>query len=303
MEELKIIVDNESERIDKYLVDKLDGYTRNSIQILIENENVLVNNKKIKSNYKVKNNDEILITIPEPVNLDIIPEEIPIDIVYEDSDVIVVNKPKGMVVHPACGNYSGTLVNALLHYCKDSLSEINGVIRPGIVHRIDKDTSGLLLVAKNNKSHISLAQQIKEHSAHREYLALVIGEVKEDGTVNAPIGRNEKDRKKMAVTYKNSKNAVTHYQVVERYKGYTLVHCKLETGRTHQIRVHMASIGYPILGDKVYGPKKQKIDVDGQMLHATRISFKHPTTNELMTFEKEIPSYFSEILLKLSIKV
>ena len=208
-----------------------------------------------------------------------------------------------MVVHPACGNYEGTLVNALLNYCKDSLSEINGVIRPGIVHRIDKDTSGLLLVAKNNKAHLSLAEQIKEHTAGREYLALTIGELKEDGTVNAPIGRSEKDRKKMAITYKNSKEAVTHYYIEEKYEGYTLVRCKLETGRTHQIRVHLASLGKPILGDMVYGPKKQKFSLNGQTLHAYKISFNHPTTNERMEFQCELPEYFKNILSKLRKKV
>ncbi len=304
MEEIKITVTkNDNIRIDKYLCEKLETFTRNNIANLIDKEMVSVNGKKVKSNYKPKLNDEITLTVPDPVMLDVKAEEIPLEIVYEDDDILVINKPKGMVVHPAAGNYEGTLVNALLGYCKDSLSEINGVIRPGIVHRIDKDTSGLLLVAKTNRAHLSLAEQIKQHSAKREYLALVIGEVKEDGTVNAPIGRSEKDRKKMAVTYKNSKEAITHYTVKERYNGYTLLHCRLETGRTHQIRVHMSHIGKPILGDMVYGPKKQKFNLDGQMLHAFKIGFTHPVTKEPMTFETELPEYFLEILDKLSKKV
>ena len=297
------VADNENLRIDKYISNLYSEYTRNNIQNLIDNGAVTVNLKTVKSNYKVRMGDEITVEIPEPKELDIEAENIPLDIVYEDSDILVINKPKGMVVHPACGNYEGTLVNALLGYCKDSLSEINGIIRPGIVHRIDKDTSGLLLVAKNNRAHLSLAEQIKEHSAKREYLALVIGEVKEDGTVNLPIGRCEKDRKKMAVTYKNSKEAVTHYFVKERYEGYTLLECKLETGRTHQIRVHLSHIGKPILGDNVYGPKKQKIIINGQMLHAHRIEFTHPTSGKVMSFTAPPPKYFLEILEKLSKKV
>ena len=297
------VADNEHLRIDKYISNHYSEYTRNNIQNLIDNGAVTVNLKTVKSNYKVRMGDEITVEIPEPKELDIKAENIPLDIVYEDSDILVINKPKGMVVHPACGNYEGTLVNALLGYCKDSLSEINGIIRPGIVHRIDKDTSGLLLVAKNNRAHLSLAEQIKEHSAKREYLALVIGEVKEDGTVNLPIGRCEKDRKKMAVTYKNSKEAVTHYFVKERYEGYTLLECKLETGRTHQIRVHLSHIGKPILGDNVYGPKKQKIIINGQMLHAHRIEFTHPTSGKVMSFTAPLPKYFLEILEKLSKKV
>ena len=297
------VADNENLRIDKYISNLYSEYTRNNIQNLIDNGAVTVNLKTVKSNYKVRMGDEITVEIPEPKELDIKAENIPLDIVYEDSDILVINKPKGMVVHPACGNYEGTLVNALLGYCKDSLSEINGIIRPGIVHRIDKDTSGLLLVAKNNRAHLSLAEQIKAHSAKREYLALVIGEVKEDGTVNLPIGRCEKDRKKMAVTYKNSKEAVTHYFVKERYEGYTLLECKLETGRTHQIRVHLSHIGKPILGDNVYGPKKQKIIINGQMLHAHRIEFTHPTSGKAMSFTAPLPKYFLEILEKLSKKV
>ena len=297
------VCENDVGRIDKFLSDTFSEFTRNNIQNLIDKEMVFVNGKKVKSNHKPKLNDEIKFIIPDPVELDVKAENIPLDIVYEDDDILVINKPRGMVVHPAAGNYEGTLVNALLGYCKDSLSEINGVIRPGIVHRIDKDTSGLLLVAKSNRAHLSLAEQIKEHSAKREYLALAIGDVKEDGVVNAPIGRSEKDRKKMAVTNKNSKEAITHYFVKERYEGFTLLHCKLETGRTHQIRVHLSHIGKPILGDNVYGPKKQKYNLDGQLLHAFRITFKHPVTNEEMTFTSELPEYFEEILGKLSKKV
>ncbi len=304
METIKILVETENNpRIDKYIIENTEGFTRNNIQNLIDGENITVNGKTVKSNYKPRISDEIIITVPKPRELDLKAEDIPLDIIYEDDDILVINKPQGMVVHPACGNYEGTLVNALLSYCKDSLSEINGVIRPGIVHRIDKDTSGLLLVAKNNNAHLSLAKQIKDHSAHREYLALVIGEVKEDGTVNAPIGRCEKDRKKMAVTYKNSKEAITHYFVKEKYEGYTLLHCKLETGRTHQIRVHLSSIGKPILGDPVYGPKKQKFNLEGQMLHAFKISFNHPLTEKRMEFTCEPPSYFGKILDKLTKKV
>lgn len=304
MKEIKLTVNNsENIRIDKYLINNTEGFTRNNLKNIIDNGNVTVNGKSVKANYKPKNNEEIVILVPDPVTLDLKAEEIPLEIVYEDNDLLVINKPQGMVVHPACGNYEGTLVNALLNYCKDSLSEINGVIRPGIVHRIDKDTSGLLLVAKNNKAHLSLAEQIKEHTAGREYLALTIGELKEDGIVNAPIGRSEKDRKKMAITYKNSKEAVTHYYIEEKYEGYTLVRCKLETGRTHQIRVHLASLGKPILGDMVYGPKKQKFSLNGQTLHAYKISFNHPTTNERMEFQCELPEYFKNILSKLRKKV
>ena len=227
-------------------------------------------------------------------------ENIPLDIVYEDNDLLVVNKPKGMVVHPAAGNYDGTLVNALLYHCGDSLSGINGVLRPGIVHRIDKDTSGLLIVAKNDESHKFLSGQIKEHSFTREYEAVVWGSVREDeGTVNAPIGRNPNDRKKMCITQKNSKEAVTHYSVIARYKGYTHIRCVLETGRTHQIRVHMASLGHPVAGDLVYGVKNEKVAFEGQCLHAKKIGFVHPATGEYMEFDSELPEYFKNFLTKL----
>ena len=291
---------NSGERIDKFLSDMLSSYSRSYVQKLISDSLVLVDNKNIKSNYKLRAGDAITIYIPVPRELEVTPENIPLDIIYEDDDIIVINKPKGMVVHPAAGNYDGTLVNALLYHCGDSLSGINGVLRPGIVHRIDKDTSGLLIVAKNDFAHRSLAEQIKEHSFTREYESIVFGNLKNDsGTVDAPIGRNPKDRKKMCVTEKNSKNAVTHYSVITRYKGYTHIKCKLETGRTHQIRVHMAYIGHPVSGDKVYGIKSERVDFEGQCLHARKIGFIHPKTNEYIEFTSELPDYFKKYLTKL----
>jgi len=291
--------DNIGVRIDKFISGNLD-VTRSYTQKLIDDGKVLVNEKVIKSNYKLRLNDEVIFELPELTELEVVAEDIPLNIVYEDNDLLVVNKPQGMVVHPAAGNYSGTLVNALLYHCGESLSGINGVIRPGIVHRIDKDTSGLLLAAKNDAAHQSLAHQIKEHSVKREYLALLYGNLKIDsGTVNAPIGRSEKDRKKMAITTKNSRNAVTHYEVLRRYLGFTLAKCKLETGRTHQIRVHMASLGHPVVGDKVYGISKEKIKTDGQLLHARKVGFKHPKTGEYLEFSADVPEYFKIILEKL----
>ena len=261
-------------RIDKFLADSVPDISRSSIVNLIDTGNILVNEKQINKKYKLSVGDIIKIEIPEPVPYEAKAENIALDIIYEDDDLLVVNKPKGMVVHPAPGNYEGTLVNALLFHCKDSLSGINGVMRPGIVHRIDKDTSGLLIVAKNDFSHTILAGQIKEHSFTREYEAVVFGNLKEEnGTVDAPIGRNPIDRKKMCITTKNSKNAVTHYSVICRYKGYTHIKCILETGRTHQIRVHMASLGHPVAGDLVYGVKNEKTDFTGQCLHARKIGF------------------------------
>lgn len=287
-------------RIDKLLSVELEGFTRNAVSKLIESEKVTVNGKTISKNYKCKAGDDISVEIPDAVELDVEAENIPLDIVYEDDDLLVVNKPKGMVVHPAPGNYNGTLVNALLYHCKDSLSGINGVIRPGIVHRIDKDTSGLLIVAKNDMAHIDLAKQIKDHSFHRAYQAVVYGNLKNDeDTVNQPIGRHPKDRKKMAVTLKNSKNAVTHYYVLNRYDKFTHVRCVLETGRTHQIRVHMAYIGHPLAGDPVYGPKKVITELNGQCLHAGEIGFVHPRTKEYMEFKSELPDYFTKFLKKL----
>ena len=274
----------EGERIDKFLSVLLEDASRSSIQKLIENEKVLVNGQPINKKYKVSIDDE----------------NIPLDIVYEDEHLLVVNKPRGMVVHPAPGNYSGTLVNALLYHCKDSLSGINGVLRPGIVHRIDKDTSGLLIVAKNDKAHMGLAEQIKEHSFTREYNAVIVGHLKDDkGTVNAPIGRNPKDRKKMCVTYQNSKNAVTHYSVINDYEGYSHISLKLETGRTHQIRVHMAHLGHPVAGDSVYGNDKKSAYLNGQCLHAIKIGFIHPITDEYLEFTSDLPDYFNEFLRKL----
>lgn len=284
-------------RIDRFLADASEDMTRSAVQKLIENGNVLVNGNKPAKNYKLRNGDSISMTVPDPEMPEAKPEEIPLEIAYEDDDLLVVNKPKGMVVHPAPGHYSGTLVNALLWHCGDSLSGINGVLRPGIVHRIDRDTSGLLIVAKNDYSHRLLAQQIKEHSFTRKYRAVVYGNLKNDtGTVNAPIGRHPADRKKMTVTLKNSREAVTHYRVLERYNGFTYVELTLETGRTHQIRVHMSSIGHPVAGDPVYGPKKVITSLGGQCLHAFYISFVHPRTGETLTLSSELPDYFTDFL-------
>lgn len=299
---LKLTVDESGAgvRIDKFLSDTLDGFTRSGISKLIADGNITVNAAQVSKNYKCRMNDNILIVVPDAVPLEVQAENIPLDIVYEDDDLLVVNKPKGMVVHPAAGNYSKTLVNALLYHCRDSLSGINGVIRPGIVHRIDKDTSGLLIVAKNDAAHLSLAEQIKEHSFHRAYQAVCYGNIKEDsGTVHQPIGRNPKDRKKMAVTDKNSKDAVTHYEVLKRYGDFTHIKCILETGRTHQIRVHMAYIGHPLAGDPVYGPKKVIESLNGQCLHAGEIGFIHPRTGEYLEFRSGLPDYFTAFLNKL----
>jgi 23S rRNA pseudouridine1911/1915/1917 synthase len=294
------IIANDCDRIDKYLSNEDLELTRNYIQKLIENENVTINGKVCNKKTNVKAGDVIVIDTPEAVELDVLSEEIPLDIVYEDEDLVIVNKKRGMVVHPANGNLDGTLVNALLAHCKGNLSSINGVIRPGIVHRIDKDTSGLLLVAKNNNAHLSLSQQIKDHTVKREYIALLDGVIKhEEGTVNKPIGRSDKDRKKMTVTQKNSKTAVTHYTVLERYQHNCLVKCCLETGRTHQIRVHMASLGHSVTGDTVYGAKKQKLFSNGQLLHAQTIGFIHPRTNEYMEFTSELPIEFATALKNL----
>ena len=284
-------------RIDTYIAENCPDMTRSGAQKLIESENVSVNGKIPAKNYKLRENDVLTVKIPEPVLPEALPENIPIEIVYEDNDLLVVNKPKNMVVHPAVGNYSGTLVNALLYHCGDSLSGINGVLRPGLVHRIDKDTSGLLIVAKNDFSHRLLAEQIKEHSFTRKYQAVVYGNFKDDtGTVDAPIGRHPTDRKKMTVTDKNSRNAVTHYKVMGRYNGFTHLELTLETGRTHQIRVHMASIGHPVAGDPVYGPKKVITSLQGQCLHAYYISFVHPRTGETLTLSSPLPDYFTNFL-------
>ena len=281
------VEDNEAgERIDKYLAQRVEDLTRSAISSLISSGKVTVNGTAVSKNYKVKNLDMVEITVPEPVEYEAKAENIPLDIVYEDESLLVVNKPKGMVVHPAAGNYEGTLVNALLYHCRDSLSGINGVMRPGIVHRIDKNTSGLLIVAKTDFAHKVLAEQIKEHSFSREYEA-----------VDAPIGRHHTDRKKMCVTEKNSRNAVTHYRVLEEFRNYSHIACKLETGRTHQIRVHMAYLGHPVAGDDVYG--KPLSDFEGQCLHAKKIGFVHPVTEKYMEFDSPLPDYFKKFLDKL----
>ena len=287
-------------RIDKFISEASDKISRSAAAKIIEDGGVSVNSKTVSKNYKCKENDKIIVTPPEAKPLEAVAQDIPLDIVYEDKDLLVVNKPKGMVVHPAAGNYEDTLVNALLYHCGNSLSGINGVIRPGIVHRIDKDTSGLLIVAKNDIAHAGLAKQIKEHSFERAYECVVHGNVKEDGgTVNQPIGRHPKERKKMAVTFKNSKNAVTHYEVIKRYGDFTHLRCTLETGRTHQIRVHMAYIGHPVAGDEVYGPKKVQKGLNGQCLHAKHIGFVHPKTGQWLAFESPLPEYFTNFLNKL----
>lgn len=283
-------------RVDAFLAEQLDA-TRSYVGKLIDNGCVLVDGKAVAKSFKVKNGTRLTVNIPDPTPLDVVPQNIPLDIVYEDDCLLIVNKPKGMVVHPAAGNYDGTLVNALLYHCEGRLSGINGVMRPGIVHRIDKDTSGLLMVAKTDKAHNFLAEQIKEHSFLREYEAVVHGVIKEEcGTVNAPIGRHPVKRKQMAVTAENSKEAVTHYQVLERLNGYTHIKCKLETGRTHQIRVHMAYLGFAVAGDTVYGPKKAAPKLVGQCLHAKTLGFIHPETKEYMEFTSDLPDYFTDFL-------
>lgn len=297
MEKMILVVDekNIDKRLDLFITDNIEGKSRSYVQGLIDEKNVTVNGKVRKSNYKLKLNDEIEIEIPEPIELKVEKENIPIDIVYEDNDVIIVNKDKDMVVHPAPGNYTGTLVNALMYHCND-LSGINGVLRPGIVHRIDKDTSGILVIAKNDNSHNELAKQFKDHSITRTYYALVEGKLKSDtGSIDAPIGRHPVDRIKMAVV-KDGKRAVTHYEVIEKFNHYTLVKCNLETGRTHQIRVHMAHIGHPLVGDEIYGFKKQKFKLQGQVLHAKDLGFIHPTTKEYVEFSSKLPIYFENLL-------
>ena len=294
-----ITVTEQEGRIDAFIASEL-SLSRSFTAELIDDGKVLLNGAPPKKRALIKPGDEVRVEIPELKEPEAKPQDIPIDIVYEDDDLLVVNKPKGMVVHPAPGNSDGTLVNALLFHCKGSLSGINGVSRPGIVHRIDKDTSGLLIVAKNDTAHIHLAEQIKEHSFTREYMAVCYGNVKQDnGLVSAPIGRDPKNRQRMAVVYKNSKSAVTHYEVVERFQGFTMMRFRLETGRTHQIRVHMASIGHPIAGDPLYGPKKVITELEGQCLHAGKIGFIHPTTNEYLEFEAELPDYFINYKAKL----
>ena len=294
------IQENQQMRLDKYLAEQFPEQTRSYLQKLIKEGQVLVNGKTVKSGYQLSKGDEVSVTIPEPKELDVEPQKMNLDIVYEDEDVILINKPKGMVVHPAPGHTTDTLVNGLLYHCKDNLSGINGVARPGIVHRIDRDTTGILIVCKNDMAHNSIAAQLKEHSINRRYRALVHGNLKEDtGTVEGPIGRHPVDRKKMAINERNGKPAVTHYTVLERFGNYTLIECKLETGRTHQIRVHMTSIGHPLVGDEVYGPAKCPFKLQGQCLHAMVLGFVHPRTGEYMEFSADLPEYFEDLLKKL----
>lgn len=304
---MNYIVEKEdtSKRLDVYLSEKNADITRSYIKNLIDEGKILVNSKKVKSGYKIKFNDSIDVEIVEKQAKNIVPEDIPLNIVYEDDDIIIINKEKGMVVHPANGNYTGTVVNSLMNSHKDSLSSINGVIRPGIVHRIDKDTSGIIVVAKNDKAHKILADQFKIHSIKRKYIALVKGIIKEDNiTIDKPIGRSAKDRKKMAITDKNSRRAVTHISVLKRFytSNVTLIEAELETGRTHQIRVHMASLHHPLVGDEVYGKRDPKFKVEGQMLHAKYLGFNHPKDGRFVEFDSELPEYFSKILASLENK-
>ena len=300
----KIIFQVEKEntgiRIDKYLSDNMEDISRSYLQKLLKDKSITVNNKAIKANYKVQEGDMVSVFVPEPEEPNILPEEIPLDILYEDDSLMVVNKPKDMVVHPSAGHTSGTLVNAVLFHCKGNLSGINGIMRPGIVHRIDKDTTGALLICKTDTCHRILAEQLKVHSITRRYRAVVQGNLKDDeGTVEGPIGRHTTDRKKMAINYKNGKEAITHYRVLERFGNATYIECRLETGRTHQIRVHMSSIGHPLLGDTTYGSSKNPYHLQGQALHAMVLGFLHPVTNEYMEFTAPLPEYFLKLLEKL----
>ena len=304
----KIIIKNvepeyNGQRIDKFLSETLPEYSRSFIQKVVKDGGVLVDEKCVKSNYKLSAGQILKLNVPELVEPDIVPEDIPLDILYEDDDIIVVNKPKGMVVHPAAGHYTGTLVNALMYHCRDNLSGINGVTRPGIVHRIDMNTTGALVACKNDVAHIFLSEQLAVHSITRKYNAIVHNSFKENsGTVDAPIGRHHIDRKKMAIDYKNGRNAVTHYSVISNYGKYAHIECQLETGRTHQIRVHMSSIGHPLLGDDVYGSGKSPYRLEGQTLHARVLGFVHPSTGKYMEFEAPLPDYFKEIIVDLENK-
>lgn len=298
--ETNVTVTEGGKRIDALLAESLPELSRSFIQRLLEEGRVLLGGKAVKKSYKPTPGDVLVLDIPEPEEMTAEPQDIPLNIVFEDEDVIVVNKPRGMVVHPAPGHPDGTLVNALMFHCGDSLSGINGVIRPGIVHRIDMDTSGLIIAAKNDKAHQALADQLKDHTLARTYEAVVRGNLKDDaGTVNAPIGRHPTDRKRMCVTEKNSRQAITHWEVIERYQGWTHIRCRLETGRTHQIRVHMAYIGHPILGDMVYGAKKPELGLTGQCLHAKALRFIHPRTEKSIELNCPLPEYFEDILGKL----
>ena len=295
-----VIAEDAGVRLDVFLAKMLPELTRSAVQLLLEEGQVTLNGVPVKKNRKTAPGEVYTVEVPEVREIELVPQDIPLDVVYEDGDVIVVNKPRGMVVHPAPGHADGTLVNALLHHCAGSLSGINGEKRPGIVHRIDKDTSGLLIVAKNDASHNFLAERIKDHDVARVYEAVVCGRLGEDtGTVNAPIGRCPDDRLRMAVTEKNSRHAVTHWEVIARYNGYTHVRCRLETGRTHQIRVHMAHIGHPVLGDLTYGRKKPEKGLSGQCLHARELIFQHPRTGEMVHLVTELPEYFRDVLAKL----
>ena len=300
MQTLTYLVSTEERdiRIDKYLSEKEEQFSRSYLQKLLKEQQVLVGQTPVKANYKVQPGDEVQLMVPDAVEPEILPEPIPLDILYEDEDVLVVNKPKGLVVHPSAGHYSQTLVNALMFHCKDQLSGINGVLRPGIVHRIDMDTTGALVVCKTDLAHQSLAEQLKVHSITRRYRAIVHGRLKEDfGTIEGTIGRHPTDRKKMAINVRNGKSATTHYKVLERFDRFTYVECELETGRTHQIRVHMSSIGHPLLGDIVYGPKKSALpNLQGQTLHAMVLGFLHPVSNEYMEFTAPLPEYFEKLL-------
>ncbi len=299
MTTLELRADRTGERADSFLARTVESLTRSAAQRLLEEGAVRKNGAPVKKNEKLTEGDTLILSLPEPEPVDILPQDIPLDVVYEDDDVIVVNKPVGMVVHPAAGHPDGTLVNALLHHCGDSLSGINGELRPGIVHRIDRDTSGLLIVAKNDFAHLGLAEQLQDHSLYREYEAICVGNLREDqGTVNAPIARHRTDRKRMAVD-PEGREAVTHWTVLERLSGYAYIQCRLETGRTHQIRVHMASIGHPLLGDVVYGSKRPYLGLAGQCLHARRLSFVHPRTGERITVECPLPDWFQAVLAKL----
>lgn len=283
-------------RIDRYLSNRYPQWSRSYLQKLLKDENILIEGKKIKANYKLRAGEEICISIPPLEAVEILPEAIPLDILYEDEWLLIVNKPKGMVVHPAAGHTCGTLVNAIMHHCQGNLSGINGQLRPGIVHRIDKDTTGALVICKDDATHRALAEQLKEHSITRKYRAIVLGNLTEDGTVEGPIGRHPIDRKKMAINYKNGKPAVTHYHILENFQKYTYIECQLETGRTHQIRVHMTSIGHPLLGDCVYTKAKWPYKLEGQVLHAMVLGFIHPATGKYLEVEAPLPDYFSQLL-------